>query len=156
MKENLEKAKEETKTLLQQLLTADDVVRIKYHKGELSREKASKFGGSIAVVVDGIVLEALKSKEIAKAIAPVLLDKIENGWGHPLPFTHILQMLAYRHQLEIDGEAQDVTEILDAYDQLKARMDLDNIEEQKAELEKEVEEKIKQYKEKSEENLMFG
>ncbi|KXB01384.1 hypothetical protein AKJ41_01675 [candidate division MSBL1 archaeon SCGC-AAA259O05] len=153
-----EKAKEETRTLLRKLLTADDVVRMRYRKGGLSREKASKFYGCIAVAVDGIALSALKSKEIAEAIAPVLLDKIENGWGYPLPWTHILQMLAYRHRLEIDGEVQDAAEIVGAYDQLKSRMDLDNIEERKAELEEEMEKRADRPRLAGEEqgNQMYG
>ncbi|KXA91145.1 hypothetical protein AKJ57_02280 [candidate division MSBL1 archaeon SCGC-AAA259A05] len=156
LEEYSEKAKEETKTLLRKLLTADDVVRMRYLKGDLSREKASKFYGCIAVVIDEIALEALKSRDIAETIAPVLLDKIENGRVNPLPYTHILQMLAYRHQLEIDGEVQDEAEVIEAFDQIKGRMDLDNIEQRKAELEKELKGKIQQLKEKWEKNLMFG
>ncbi|KXA91750.1 hypothetical protein AKJ64_04550 [candidate division MSBL1 archaeon SCGC-AAA259E17] len=96
------------------------------------------------------------SRDIAETIAPVLLDKIENGRGNPLPYTHILQMLAYRHQLEIDGEVQDETEVIEAFDQIKARMDLDNIEQRKAELEKELKGKIDQLKERWKKNPMFG
>ncbi|KXA93108.1 hypothetical protein AKJ64_01355 [candidate division MSBL1 archaeon SCGC-AAA259E17] len=154
--EDLERAKEETKTLLRKVLTADDVVKMRYRKGELSREKASKFYGCIAVVVDGIALEALRSKEVAETIAPVLHDKIENGWGDPLPYTHILQMLGYQHQLEIKGEVQDATEIIEAFDQVKSRMDLDNIEQRKEELEEEFRGKIEQLRGKRKKNLMFG
>ncbi|KXA93894.1 hypothetical protein AKJ65_05820 [candidate division MSBL1 archaeon SCGC-AAA259E19] len=158
LEEYSEKAKEETKTLLRKLLTADDVVRMRYRKGELSREKASKFYGCIAVMVDVIALSALKDKGIAETIAPVLLDKIENGWGHPLPWTHILQMLAYRHQLKIEDEVQDAAEVVDAYDQVKSRMDLDDIEERKAELEEEMEKRADRPRLAGEEqgNQMYG
>ncbi|KXA92931.1 hypothetical protein AKJ64_01805 [candidate division MSBL1 archaeon SCGC-AAA259E17] len=61
-----------------------------------------------------------------------------------------------RTRLEIEGEVQDPAEIVEAYRQLKSRMDLDNIEERKAELEEEFEEKIQQLREKWEKNLMFG
>ncbi|KXA88476.1 hypothetical protein AKJ57_06885 [candidate division MSBL1 archaeon SCGC-AAA259A05] len=156
LKEDPEKAREQTRALLRKILTADDVARMRYRKGELPRGIASKFGGTIAAIVDGIVLEALRNKEIAETIAPVLLDKIENGWGNPVPWAHILQILAYWHRLEIEGEVQDPAEIVEAYRQLKSRMDLDNIEERKAELEEEFEEKIQQLREKWEKNLMFG
>ncbi|MFB6217552.1 MAG: hypothetical protein ABEJ72_11415, partial [Candidatus Aenigmatarchaeota archaeon] len=142
MKESEQPEKEEIaeiKELLRKLLTADDLVRLKHYNGDLSREKASKLGGSIAVVVDGIVLDAMKSEELAKELAPVLQDKIENGNGNPLPFTHILQMLSYRHELEVDGEVQDPEEVYDAINAVEQRMDLDNVAEKKEELEEELE-----------------
>lgn len=151
-----EELKAGAKGLLHMLLAADDVVRMKYLKGELTRKEASKLGGNIAVVVDGVVLEALRNRETAEAIVPVLVDKIENGKANPLPYTHILQMLAYRHQLEIQGKVQNPSKVVAAFREVKSEMGLDDIEEQRGELEEEVEEKLEQRIEKWEENPMFG
>ncbi|KXB01425.1 hypothetical protein AKJ41_01650 [candidate division MSBL1 archaeon SCGC-AAA259O05] len=158
LKEDPKKAREQTKTILRKILTADDVVGMRYRKGDLSTEKASKFCGAFAAVVDGIMLEALKDREIAEAIVPILQDKIEERKTDPLPYKHFLQMLGYRHRLEIEGEVQDAAEIVEAFDHIKGRMDLDNIEERKAELEEEMEKRADRPRlaGKEQENQMYG
>ncbi len=93
----------------------------------------------------------MKDEELAEEIVPVLADKIENGKGNPLPYTHLLQVLAYRHELEVKGEVQNPKEILETFKRVESEMDLDNLGERKAELEEEFEKPDK----KAEENLMF-
>ncbi|KXA94058.1 hypothetical protein AKJ36_03525 [candidate division MSBL1 archaeon SCGC-AAA259I07] len=156
LKEDPEKIREQTKTMLRRLLAADDVVRMKYHKGELTEKEASIIGGNIAPTVDGIILMALKDRELAEEIAPVLKEKIDHGDANPLPYLHLLQVLAYRHRLEIEGEIQEPEEMITTYRRVRAKLDLDNIVERKAELEEEFEEKIGKLREKWRKNPMFG
>ncbi|KXA96350.1 hypothetical protein AKJ38_03440 [candidate division MSBL1 archaeon SCGC-AAA259I14] len=156
LEEDPENISEQAKTILRRLLAADDVMRMKYHKGELTRKEASVIGGNIAATIDGIFLRAMGDREFAEEIAPVLRDKIEHGDANPLPYLHLLQVLAYRHRLEVDGEVQEPKEIIDTFKRVRVRMDLDNIVEQKAELEEEFKEKIEQLGEKWKKNPMFG
>ncbi|KXA97999.1 hypothetical protein AKJ37_01690 [candidate division MSBL1 archaeon SCGC-AAA259I09] len=156
LKEDPEKIREQTKTILRRLLAADDVVRMKYHKGELTEREASIIGGNIAPTVDGIILMAMKDRELAEEIAPVLKEKIDHGDANPVPYLHLLQVLAYRHRLEVEGEIQELEEMVTTYRRVRARLDLDNVVERKAELEEEFEEKIDRLREKWEKNPMFG
>ncbi|KXA95783.1 hypothetical protein AKJ37_06565 [candidate division MSBL1 archaeon SCGC-AAA259I09] len=156
LEEDPENISEQTKTILRRLLAADDVMRMKYHKGELTRKEVSIIGGNIAATIDGIFLRALRDREFAEEIAPVPMDKVDHGDANPLPYLHLLQVLAYRHRLEVDGEVQKPEEMIDTYKRVRARLDLDNIVKQKAELEEEFKEKIEQLREKWKKNTMFG
>ncbi|KXA97735.1 hypothetical protein AKJ37_02435 [candidate division MSBL1 archaeon SCGC-AAA259I09] len=154
---NLEKAREQTKSILRKILTADDVVGMKFREGEMSREEASKLCGAFAKVVDGIMLGALKDREMAEGIVPLLQEKIDERKSDPLPYQHFLQMLRYKHRLENDGEVQEATEMAEALDYIKSRLDLDNIQEKKAELEKEMRKADRPRPTKEEqENQMYG
>ncbi|KXA92061.1 hypothetical protein AKJ65_08105 [candidate division MSBL1 archaeon SCGC-AAA259E19] len=145
------------KDILRKLLAAEDVVGMRDLKGELSAEEASKLGGSIAAAVEGVVLTALRDRDLAEEIAPVLFEKIEEGVTDPLPYKHFLQMLGYVHRLEIRGETQDPKEMFRAYAAVRKKMDLGDVEKRRAELKKELDEMLtKRSKGKHGKNSMFA
>lgn len=157
MNENIsEKEKqEEAAKLFRQVLAADEVVRVKFLKGELDRKEASELGGRIAIVMDGIILGALGSQELAEEIVPALAEKVQKGMGNPLAYTHMLQFLAFRHQLDIEGVSPNPKDIPRSVAVLRDELDLESIEEQRAELVEEAREKIAEFKGKWQNNQMF-
>lgn len=66
------KRRRKLKNTLEKLLMADNVVRIEGSKGELGTRETSRLGGNIALVVDGIKLEALRNEEVAEGIVLVV------------------------------------------------------------------------------------
>ncbi|KXA97298.1 hypothetical protein AKJ38_01515 [candidate division MSBL1 archaeon SCGC-AAA259I14] len=154
-----ETAAEDIPAILRTLLIADDVVKLKTLKGDFTNEKASKLSHAIAVTVDGIVLTALQDRGLAEDVASVITEYMRNGMGNPLPYHHLLHLLAYTHQLEVEGVTHDPSELFESYAWVKSEIDLDNIEEQRAELEEEVDDATEQFKlvrEGRKDNQMFA
>ncbi|KXA97502.1 hypothetical protein AKJ39_03230 [candidate division MSBL1 archaeon SCGC-AAA259J03] len=154
-----ETAAEDIPAILRTLLIADDVVKLKTLKGDFTNEKASKLSHAIAVVVDGMTLTALKDKELAKGMVSVFIEHMRKGMGNPLPYHHLLHLLAYTHQLEVEGVTHDPSELFESYAWVKSEIDLDDIEEQRAELEEEVDDLTEQFrlvKDGRKDNQMFA
>ncbi|KXB00434.1 hypothetical protein AKJ42_00645 [candidate division MSBL1 archaeon SCGC-AAA261C02] len=157
--EETETAAEDIPAILRTLLIADDVVKLKTLKGDFTNEKASKLSHAIAVTIDGMVLTALKDKGLAEDMVSVITEYMRNGAGNPLPYHHLLHLLAYTYRLEIDEVTHEPSELFESYAWVKSEMDLDNVEEQRAELEEEVDDATEQFKivrEEGKDNQMFA
>ncbi|KXA90782.1 hypothetical protein AKJ64_05240 [candidate division MSBL1 archaeon SCGC-AAA259E17] len=79
--------------------------------------------------------------------------------GNPLPYHHLLHLLVYAHQLEVEGVTHDPSELFERYAWIKSEIDFDEIEEQRAELEKELDDlknQLKLDKDGRKNNQMFA
>ncbi|KXA94638.1 hypothetical protein AKJ36_02505 [candidate division MSBL1 archaeon SCGC-AAA259I07] len=151
-----EEKKAKVRSLFHRLLLADDVVKIKHRKGELSKVETSRIGGSIMVAITGILLEALRVKELGEVVAPVLLEKIERKVVNPLPYVYFLHMICLRHRITVGDRAPHPDDVNHSVETLREMIDLENIDEQWTKLKKERAERAKQPEEEWVDNRMFG
>ncbi|KXB05430.1 hypothetical protein AKJ49_00835 [candidate division MSBL1 archaeon SCGC-AAA382A03] len=151
-----EKKRAKVRILFHRLLLADDVVRIKHRKGELSKVETSRIGGSIMVAITGILLEALRVKELGDVVAPVLLEKIERRVVNPLPYVYLLQMICLRHRITVGNRAPRPDDVNHSVEELRETIDLENIDEQWTKLKKERTERAEQPEGEWVDNRMFG
>lgn len=148
--------REEARDLFRKLLAADSAAIAKYRREEMGREKVMFLREHIAAVVDGIVTVAMGDPELAAMLTDPLIEKMKEGPGNPLPYGHILQTLCFKHRLVVDGERTDPGQVSKSIKLVCRMVDIDDAEDEWAEIKEEMEENLEEHRERWNGNTMFG